>query len=447
MADRLEENLGKYPYVTLDQVKDYLSISSTTADARLSNVINYATGMVEHYIGQEVLANDYVEIFDGGKTSVMVSRLPLSNVYQVTEFNGEEDQVLDDPSTIGRPNKSVTDEVTLTFKNDAHLNAKVKNFGKSSLEVASADFVESGTVTDGLKFEEGDFTVEMFIRVNGSTLPEQELFSINTDASNFMQFSANGTSGLKFVSTVGGVATTVNGANTDIQTQQFGQREFAHVAASFNAQTQKMFLFYNGNNITGSSGETFAVSNNTFTTNVRIGTNFAGYIDELKISEKARYSANFSTPTKRFRPDQETVMLVHFDGKNNATEAKDVHNAISEYTFTRDMGEVTRDVGSVGVRGTYPTLRNNYPSLTLSGPPSFLPFPSGVKVEYRAGYESTEVPQDLQMATLDVIKLIYKQDQEKRGFSFEGERGDKYPLAGNFPPHIRRILDLYRIVQ
>jgi hypothetical protein len=44
--------------------------------------------MVEHYIGQEVLANDYVEVFDGGKTSVMVSRLPLSNVYQVTEYDG-----------------------------------------------------------------------------------------------------------------------------------------------------------------------------------------------------------------------------------------------------------------------------------------------------------------------------------------------------------------------
>ena len=58
MVDRLEENLGKYPYVTLAQVKDYLSISSNTADARISNVISYATGMVEHYIGQEVIANN-----------------------------------------------------------------------------------------------------------------------------------------------------------------------------------------------------------------------------------------------------------------------------------------------------------------------------------------------------------------------------------------------------
>tara|TARA_Y100000385_G_scaffold290240_1_gene362600 strand:- start:237 stop:1580 length:1344 start_codon:yes stop_codon:yes gene_type:complete len=447
MADRLEENLGKYPYITLAQVKDYLSISSTTADARLANVINYATGMVEHYIGQEVLANDYLEIFDGGKTSVMVSRLPLSNVYQVTEFNGVEDQVLDDPSTIGRPNQSDSDDMNIVFNNNAHLNTRVKNFGTSSLEVGLNDFIESGTVPEQLKFEEGDFTIEMFIRVNESSLPVKELFSINTDSTNSLKFSTNGTSGLKIVSTISGSATTVTGANTNVQTQQFGQRHFAHVAASFNAQSQKMFLFYNGNNITGASGETFAVSNNTFTTNVRIGTDFAGYIDELRISEIARYSADFTTPTKRFRPDQDTVMLVHFDGKNNATTAEDIHNAVSEYTFSRDMGEVTRDVGSVGARGSYPTLRNNYPSLTLSGPPAFQPFPSGVKVDYRAGYESSDVPQDLQMATLDVIKLIYKQDQEKKGFSFEGERGEKYSLAGTFPPHIRRILDLYRIVQ
>ena len=117
MVDRLEENLGKYPYITLEQVKDYLSISSNTQNARLSNIISYATGVVEHYIGQELLANDYVEVFDGGKTSVMVSRLPLSNVYQVSEFTGTEDVILADPTTIGRPVRTQdTQAVSLTFK-------------------------------------------------------------------------------------------------------------------------------------------------------------------------------------------------------------------------------------------------------------------------------------------------------------------------------------------
>jgi len=445
MADRLEENLGKYPYVTLDQVKDYLSISSTTADARLSNVINYATGMVEHYIGQEVLANDYVEIFDGGKTSVMVSRLPLSNVYQVTEFNGEEDQVLDDPSTIGRPNQSVSDEMTLVFKNDAQLTTRTKNFGISSLQLGLNDFVESSTVPQQLEFEEGDFTIELFYRSDAASIPTNSLIKISTDSSNFIDIGLESTFGSYFESVIDGSSTRTTPSSSAFGTRNYTQREFTHLAVTYNSVAGELYIHQNGEIGRNLS---YTVSNHTFTTNVVIGANFAGFIDEVRISDKARYnSANITPATNRFRPDQETVTLIHFDGKHKSKEAKDVHNAVSEYTFSRDMGEVTRDVGSVGVRGTYPTIRNNYPSLTLSGPPSFQPFPSGVKVEYRAGYESTEVPQDLQMATLDVIKLIYKQDQEKRGFSFEGERGDKYPLAGNFPPHIRRILDLYRIVQ
>jgi hypothetical protein len=67
MIERFEEDLGKYAYISLPQVKDYLSISSNTQEARLSNIVSYATGVVEHYIGQEVLANDYVEI--AGTTS------------------------------------------------------------------------------------------------------------------------------------------------------------------------------------------------------------------------------------------------------------------------------------------------------------------------------------------------------------------------------------------
>ena len=445
MVDRLEENLGKYPYVNLTQVKDYLSISSNTQDARLANIINYATGVVEHYIGQEMLANDYVEVFDGGKTSVMVSRLPLSNVYQVSEFNGTEDVILADPTTIGRPIKhNDTEASTLTFKNNAHINSRIKRFGTSSLELGISDYVVSGIVAPDLKFEEGDFTIEMFIRVDEATIQDNVLFAINTDASNFIQFRLANQKGLAFEANISGSATTVEGANTLIETQQFAKRRFAHVAVTRDLTEEKMYLHYNGNTISDSS---FAVENLTFTANTEIGTTFKGYIDEVRVSNIPRYSANFTPPTKRFRPDDDTVMLIHFDGSNDDTEAVDVHNKVNEYNFSRDMGEVTRDTGAVGVRGAFPTVRNNYPALTLAGPPGFAPFPSGIKVEYRAGYESGEVPQDIQLATLDMIKLIYKQDQEKKGFSFEGERGDNYPLAGNFPPHIRRVLDLYRIIQ
>lgn len=444
MVDRLEENLGKYPFVTLAQVKDYLSISSNTADARLANIISYATGVVEHYIGQEILANNYTEVFDGGKTSVMVSRLPLSNVYQVTEYNGIEHVTLSDPTTIGTPNTTENDDLTITYMNNAHNNDKIKKFGKSSLELNTADYLVSGNIPEQLKFEEGDFTIEMFIRVDETTLQDNVIFSMNSDASNYAQFRLANQYGLAFEANVSGTATTVQGANSSIEAQQFAKRRWAHVAVSRDLENEKLYMFYNGNVIADSS---YTVSNHTHTSNVEIGTTFKGYIDEIRVSNKARYTGNFSTPTHRHRPDDDTVLLIHFDEKNGSTVAKDVHAEPNDFNFTRDMGEVTRDTGAVGVRGTFPTLRNSYPSLTLSGPNAFQPFPSGVKVDYRAGYESNEVPQDLQMATLDMIKLVYKQDQEKKGFSFEGERGDNYPLAGNFPPHIRRILDLYRVIE
>lgn len=443
MTERFEEDLGKNTFITLAQVKDYLSISSNTQDARLANIISYATGVVEHYIGQEVLANDYVEIFDGGKSSIFVSRLPLSNVYEVTEFNGVENVLLADPTTIGTPITSFNDDLAIQFYNNAHINAKIKKFGKSSLELGSADYIASSIIPEQLQFEESDFTIELFARVDEPTLQDNVLVAFNTDASNYMQFRLANQYGLAFEANIEGEATTVAGSNTDVESQQFSKRKWAHVAISRDLGNERLYLHYNGNTIANAS---FDVDNLTFTSNIEIGTTFKGYIDDLRVSTVSRYSSDFTPPAFRHRPDDDTVLLLHFDEKHNATSTKDSHSEINEFAFSRDIGEITRDTGAVGIRGTYPTIRNNYPAMTLSGPPSFQPYPSGVKVSYRAGYEATDVPYDLQMATLDFIKLIYKQDQEKKGFSFEGETGSKYSLAGNFPPHIRRILDLYRII-
>jgi len=212
----------------------------------------------------------------------------------------------------------------------------------------------------------------MFIRVDEATLQDNVLFSINTDSSNYMQFRLANQKGLAYEANVSGTATVIEGANTSIETQQFAKRRWAHVAVSRDLTEETLYLHYNGNVIANAS---FSEANLTFTSNVEVGTTFKGYMDEIRVSDKARYcSADFTPPTKRFRPDGETIFLVHFDGKNDTTEAIDVHNATNEYNFSRDMGEVTRDVGAVGVRGSFPTVRNSYPSLTFSGSPSFVSF-------------------------------------------------------------------------
>ena len=71
---------GQYTYVSLAEIKDYLTISSNTHDGRLTNLINFSCGAVEDYIGREVKSNVYTETFDGGLQSVFVDRLPVNNV-------------------------------------------------------------------------------------------------------------------------------------------------------------------------------------------------------------------------------------------------------------------------------------------------------------------------------------------------------------------------------
>lgn len=440
MTDKFEERLGRNTYITLPQIKDYLSISSNTQDARLSNIVFYATGVIEHYIGQEILENNYVEIFDGGKSSLFTSRLPLNNVYQVSEFNGVDYDILADPTTIGTPVITDAGSVVFSFSNNARCTTKVTKFGKSCLALDTDDYIYSGTVPESLSFEDGSFTIEAYVRVNEATLQDNIVFSINTDASNYLHLELANQYGLSFSSNVSGTLTQVKGDNVNIESQQFSSRQWAHIAAVRNIDDDSLKLFYNGNLIGNSS---YTVSNHSFSSNVVIGETFAGQLDEIRVSTSARYSDSFAVPTHRFRPDNETGMLIHFDEKHNATIARDVSSEKSEYNFSIDTGEITKDVGT---KSSYVSANRHYPSMSLFGSPTFNPYPNGVRVEYRAGYSSDSVPYDLQLATLDFIKLLYKQDQEKKGFSFEGEKGDAFPLAGNFPPHVRRILDLYRII-
>lgn len=444
MIERFEEDLGRFTYVTLPQVKEYLTISSNTQDARLSNIIFYAAGVIEHYIGQEVLANDYVELFDGGVSSVFVSRLPLNNVYQVTEFNGYEHSILADPSTVGVPAKTIDSTLSLEFKNNAKITDKIKKFGQSSLEIGTGDYLVSNIVPDNMLFDEGDFTIEMFVRIDDPIIQNTTLFSMHTDSANYMKFGMANQHGLSFEANIQGVSTSVKGANTSIESQYFTKRKWAHVAVTRHLEDEKLYLHYNGVLI---SNANYAVDQHTFTSNVMIGKTFKGYIDEFRVSKTARYTTSFVAPTHRFRPDEDTVALIHFDGRNGSTIAKDAHVEPNEYNFARDTGEVTRNVGTRTVGRNYKSVSSTYPSITLAGPHNFQPFPNGVRIDYRAGYEMGNVPYDLQLVTLDYIKSLYKQDQTKKGFSMQGERGDNYELSGNFPPHIRRVLDLYRIIK
>jgi len=67
---------------------------------------------------------------------------------------------------------------------------------------------------------------------------------------------------------------------------------------------------------------------------------------------------------------------------------------------------------------------------------------NSVKVSYRAGYESC--PEDLKLAVIDLVNY-YKLDEHKTRQSVLSANKENYVVTKDFPEHIKRVLDLYKV--
>ena len=73
---------------------------------------------------------------------------------------------------------------------------------------------------------------------------------------------------------------------------------------------------------------------------------------------------------------------------------------------------------------------------------------ASVKATYRAGY--TECPQDLKLAVYDLITYYLKEDYKGRrsmaGATLQNDTSSSIRNDIGFPDHIKRVLDLYKII-
>jgi hypothetical protein len=69
-----------------------------------------------------------------------------------------------------------------------------------------------------------------------------------------------------------------------------------------------------------------------------------------------------------------------------------------------------------------------------------------LEINYFAGYADRDaLPQDLKLAVLDLVSYIESNEEKPTQTLLGGTMENPLPYAANsFPPHIRRILDLYR---
>lgn len=421
-------------YITLAEIKNYLKINSTDHDSRLSNLITYGCSVIESYCGRAFSSATYTEVFDGGTSSVFVKNMPINNVHQVLEFDGVTYQVLDGPSTDASILDKRSTSKSISALNGFSLNNRYIKFGITSGKFNGTSGYITTADSDDFWFDTSAFAVEGHFRFDNFTA-NQTLVSQVEDSNNYWRFYYSNTIGLTFESVSGGIviANVSHGS-----TSGYTANQFVHCSVSRDA-SNTCRVFRNGTLISSEVVVSNAMPN--FSTSLEIGrqnltqTNyFKGYIDELRISlSTPRFTANFTPQTYAYASDDNTVLLLHFNGAKDAVSTMDSSCAREQYLWYPETGEVSKHIGEDTGRET----------LSILGTKKFYNFTRGLKITYNGGYDT--VPADLKLATLDYVKELHK-GIESRAVSLQGESVTAFDFTGGFAPHIRRVLDLYRIV-
>ena len=210
----------------------------------------------------------------------------------------------------------------LTTRGAAQVDTVQSKFGTGSmlLTSGSTDGIDTPDHADWT-FGASDFTIEAQIRFSSVPTNTKILMCHRSDPTNRgWDFAYNGSAEpdrLVFeYSTDGSAVTTVGrdwaaSANT-----------WYHIAVCRDGNNLRLFV--DGTQIgatadvTGitifNSTEILAIGNM-----VGIGDTIDGWLDEIRISSTARYTANFTAPTSEFVGDANTILLVHCNGTDTGT--------------------------------------------------------------------------------------------------------------------------------
>jgi hypothetical protein len=420
--------------VNLSEIKDFLVIKTinTDEDGRLANIATQVTALVESYCGRTFEANNYIEYFDGGISSVFVSYPPINRVDEVSHYDGKDYQILGGPGTNGEPIIIEGQSHTISNYGNPVLKTRVKKFNRSSARFDGSSYLVTDSTSDW-DLGVDPFTIEVQARFDSVTSNVHTLLSSGS-ANNYWELSVDfNSTGFRFLTVVDGVETIVarQGANTG-----YSANQFYHLALVRDATNIKLYR-------NGTSVATLATANSipNFNTGLYIGKGISsnyltGYLDDLKISHIAEYTSNFTAPTYPTRQNENTKLLMRFDGSDNSTAMTDVSRRVNEYSFYSTTGEISFNTGDGG--GT--------PKLSFFRPLKFNNYPNGIKVYYNGGY--TTIPSDLKLAALEMIKVVYKGRSGSDRVTMQGETTSSYKLGiDDFPPQVRRILNLYRLVE
>lgn len=203
------------------------------------------------------------------------------------------------------------DAVIVTANGNAQVDTADYKFGGSSLELdGTGDYLlMDSTYNSNFSFT-GDFTVECW--ANADTLGTNLL--VNNWAPGFWFGYLSSTAFNVYLNNT----LVVSGGDPSV-----GTGSWAHYAVTRSGTDVKIFI--NGTQLgsTGTASGTIDMQDAT-----AIGANYDngsvkqywdGHIDEVRFSDVARYTANFTAPTAPFVNDSNTLLLLHMDGTDGST--------------------------------------------------------------------------------------------------------------------------------
>jgi hypothetical protein len=211
--------------------------------------------------------------------------------------------------------------------NGVRLPKSIQAFGNAQVSTAQSQFGGSSFLGDGtgdyllitshsdFAFGTGDFTIEAWVRPTNFT-SGPIIVDFRTGDPQICPTLYISTGGVVLYYTNG--ATRITGSTLSINT-------WYHIALCRSSASTKLFV--NGTQV----GSTYSDTNNYVEKPAYIsayggGTTFGnlnGYIDEFRISNSARYTANFTSSTTPFVNDANTKLLLHMNGTNASTFFED----------------------------------------------------------------------------------------------------------------------------
>lgn len=215
---------------------------------------------------------------------------------------------------------------TLTANGDAALTSGIPNFGTgAALFDGSGDYI---TLPDSSQwdFGTGDFTLELFVKFRSVGSFPQTFVSRNNFSEMRLQMDDANTMVLYLMGAEIASRTFTPSANT-----------WYHIAVTRNSTTLRVFVngvqlgadVTNSTNITGTSAILVGQA---------AGTNYLnGYIRNFRISNTARYTSGYTTPTSDFSTDANTLILMLLN--TDFSDETGVHTPVSTNAFITNQSK------------------------------------------------------------------------------------------------------------